>query len=322
MVEGDGRMSQSLSSKEKVAILLINLGPEVAADILAHFGEHEIKEISDIILSMKNVSNEVSANVLNEFMDETHSLRRSEEIIDVIKDYRPNIIPFRYFRHLTGEEIISILSGEHTQLIALVLSYLEPMQASEVVGIMSEELKIDVLNRMATSTPPPVQIIKQVDELLETKVISLGDRVDTPNERKYRSIAEILNRSDSVTEKTIMQRIKEEDPDIAQEIKTLMFVFEDLSIVEDKALRQMLSETDTGTIAMALKTASKEVRDKIFNNMSKRMGTIVNEELEILGPKPLTEVEEAQKTIVDSLARLESQGEKVRGRANDLGPMV
>jgi len=119
-----------------------------------------------------------------------------------------------------------------------------------------------------------------------------------------------------------MQRIKEEDPDIAQEIKTLMFVFEDLSIVEDKALRQMLSETDTGTIAMALKTASKEVRDKIFNNMSKRMGTIVNEELEILGPKPLSEVEEAQKTIVDSLARLESQGEKVRGRANDLGPMV
>ena len=315
-------MSQTYTSKEKVAILLINLGPEIAADILAHFGEHEIKEISDIIVSMKNVPNDASLNILREFKDETHSLRRSEEIIDVIKDYRPNVIPFRYFKHLTSEEIVTILSGEHTQLIALVLSYLEPLQASEVVSVMNDELKIDVLNRMATSSPPPVQIIKQVDELLETKVISLGDRVDTPNERKYRAIAEILNRSDSITEKTIMQRIKEEDPDVAKEIKTLMFVFDDLEIVEDKALRQMLSETDTGTVAMALKTASKEVREKIFSNMSQRMGTIVNEELDILGPKPLSEVEAAQKIIVDSLAKLESQGETVRGRPSDLGPMV
>ena len=315
-------MNKSLSSKEKVAILLINLGPEVAADILSHFGEHEIKEISDIIVSMKNVPNDASLNILREFKEETHSLRRSEEIIDVIKDYRPNVIPFRYFKHLTSEEIVTILSGEHTQLIALVMSYLEPLQASEVVSIMNDELKIDVLNRMAISSPPPVQIIKQVDELLETKVISLGDRVDTPNERKYRAIAEILNRSDSITEKTIMQRIKEEDPDVAKEIKTLMFVFDDLEIVEDKALRQMLSETDTGTVAMALKTASKEVREKIFSNMSQRMGTIVNEELDILGPKPLSEVEAAQKIIVDSLAKLESQGETVRGRPSDLGPMV
>jgi len=119
-----------------------------------------------------------------------------------------------------------------------------------------------------------------------------------------------------------MQRIKEEDPEIAKEIKTLMFVFDDLEIVEDKALRQMLSETDTGTVAMALKTASKEVREKIFSNMSQRMGTIVNEELDILGPKPLSEVEAAQKIIVDSLAKLESQGETVRGRPSDLGPMV
>ncbi|GAX60048.1 fllagellar rotor protein FliG [Candidatus Scalindua japonica] len=315
-------MNPSFTSKEKVAILLLNLGPETAADILSNFGESEIAEISDIIGRMRNVSNEISVGVLNEFKDEIQSWRKSEEIIDVIKDHRPSIIPFRYFKHLVSEEIISILSGEHTQLIALILSYLEPHQSAEVVGTMSEELRLDVLNRMATSTPPPVQIIKQIDELLESKVISLGDRIDTPNERKYRAIAEILNRSDSVTEKTIMQRIKEEHPDIAQEIKTLMFVFEDLAIVEDKALRQMLSETDTNTIALALKTASKEVSEKIFNNMSKRMGDMVNEEQQILGPKPLSEVEAAQKIIVDSLAKLESQGETVRGRTQDLGPMV
>jgi flagellar motor switch protein FliG len=187
---------------------------------------------------------------------------------------------------------------------------------------MSEELRLDVLNKMATSKPPPVQIIKQIDELLETKVISLGDRIDTPNERKYRAIAEILNRSDSVTEKTIMQRIKEEHPEIAQEIKTLMFVFEDISIVEDKALRQMLSETETSTIALALKTASKDVNDKIFKNMSKRMGQMVIEEQQVLGPKPLSEVEDAQKIVVDSLAKMEAQGETVRGRAQDVGPLV
>lgn len=315
-------MKPSFSSKEKVAILLLSLGPEMAAEILGNFGENEIAEISDIIGRMRSVSNEISMGILNEFKDQIQSWRKSEEIIDVIKDYRPSIIPFRYFKHLTSEEIISILSGEHSQLIALIMSYLDPHQSAEIVGTMSEELRLDVLNKMATSTPPPVQIIKQIDELLEAKVISLGDRIDTPNERKYRAIAEILNRSDSVTEKTIMQRIKEERPDIAQEIKTLMFVFEDLAIVEDKALRQMLSETDTSTIALALKTASKEVRDKIFNNMSKRMGIMVNEEQQMLGPKPLSEVEAAQKIIVDNLARMESQGEKVRGRAQDLGPLV
>ena len=315
-------MNPTFSSKEKVAILLLNLGPEIAADILGNFGENEIAEISDIIGRMRSVSSDISIGILNEFKDEFASWRKSEQIIDVIKDHRPSIIPFRYFKHLTSEEIISILSGEHTQLISLILSYLEPHQSAEVVGTMSEELRLDVLNKMATSKPPPVQIIKQIDELMETKVISLGDRMDTPNERKYRAIAEILNRSDSVTEKTIMQRMKEEHPDIAQEIKTLMFVFEDLGIVEDKALRQMLSETDTNTVALALKTASKEVNEKIFKNMSKRMGQMVKEEQAILGPKPLSEVEAAQKIVVDSLAKMEAQGETVRGRAQEEGPLV
>jgi flagellar motor switch protein FliG len=260
--------------------------------------------------------------VLNEFKDEFQSWSKSEEIIDVIKDHRPNIVPFRYFRHLTGEEIMSILSGEHTQLVALIMSYLEPHQSAEVVGIMSEALRLDVLNRMATSTPPPIQIIKQIDQILEQKVASLGDRLDTPNERKYRAIAEILNRSDSVTEKTTMQRIKEEHPEIAQEIKQLMFVFEDVATVEAKALRQMLSEIDTATIALSMKTASKEVRDKLFANMSKRMGDMVSEEEQVLGPKPLSEVEVAQKKIVDTLSKMESQGETVRVKSQDLGPMV
>ncbi len=315
-------MSMNLTSKEKVAILLLNLGPEQAADILGNFGESEIAEISEIIGRMRNISSEVSVAVLNEFKGEFQTWCQSEELINVIKDHRPNMIPFRYFKHLTSEEIISILAGEHNQLIALILSYLEPQQSADVVGALPEELRIDVLNKMATSIPPPVQIIKQIDELLEAKVVSLGDRLDTPNERKFRAIAEILNRSDSVTEKTIMQRIKEENPDIAQEIKTLMFVFEDLAVVEDKAMRQMLSETDTTTIAMSLKTASKEVADKIFKNMSKRMGTMVSEEQQILGPKPLAEVEAAQKVIVDALSRMEAQGETVRSKTQDLGPMV
>ena len=315
-------MSMNLSNKEKVAVLLLNLGPEMAADILGNFGEAEIAEISDIIGRMRNIGSDVSMAVLNEFNGEYQSWRQSEEIIDVIKDHRPSIIPFRYFKHLTSEEILSLLAGEHNQLIALILSYLEPQQSADVVGALPEELRLDVLNRMATSVPPPVQIIKQIDELLETKVVSLGDRLDTPNERKFRAIAEILNRSDSVTEKTIMQRIKEENPDIAQEIKTLMFVFEDIAIVEDKAMRQMMSETETSVIALGLKTASREVTDKIFKNMSKRMGAMVKEEQQVLGPKPLAEVEAAQKVMVDALSKMEAQGESVRTKNQDLGPLV
>lgn len=312
----------NLTNKEKVAILLLNLGPGMAAEILGNFGEVEIAEISDIIGKMRNVGSDISVRVLNEFKGEFESWRQSEEIIGVIKDHRPSIIPFRYFKHLLSEEILSMVAGEHNQLIALILSYLEPQQSADVVGALPEELRLDVLNRMATSIPPPVQIIKQIDELLEEKVVSLGDRLDTPNERKFRAIAEILNRSDSVTEKTIMQRIKEENPDIAQEIKQLMFVFEDLAIVEDKAMRQMLSETETGIIAMALKTASKEVTEKIFKNMSQRMGDMVKEEQQIIGPKPLAEVEAAQKVIVDALSKMEAQGETVRSKGHDQGPMV
>ncbi len=315
-------MKNNLTSKEKVAVLLLNLGPEMAAEILGNFGENEIAEISEIIGKMKNVSSEISTAVLKEFKGEFQSWQQSEALLDVVKDHRPSIIPFRSFKHLTSEEVMSILSGEHNQLIALILSSLEPQQSADVVSSLSEEIRLDVLNKMATSVAPPVQIIKQIDSLLEAKVVALGDRLDTPNERKYRAIAEILNRSDSVTEKTIMQRIKEENPDIAQEIKTLMFVFEDLAIVEDKALRQMLSETDTSTIALSLKTASKEVTERIFKNMSKRMGDMVKEEQQILGPKPLAEVETAQKVIVDALSRMETQGDTVRIKNEDLGPMV
>ena len=311
-----------LSRKEKVAILLMNLGAEASGDILGNFGENEIAEISEIIGKMRNVDEATSIAVLNEFNHHFEGWRKSEELIDVIKDHKPNIIPFSYFKNLTNDEIMAIIGAEHTQLIALVLSYLDSSQSAPIISMMPEDVRSDVVNRMATSGAPPVQIIKIIDERLEAKVISLGDTMDTPNERKYRTIAEILNRTDSITEKTILQSIKEEDPAIAQEIKTLMFVFEDIEFVNDKALRKILSEVKSSTIAMALKTASPIVRDKILGNMSKRMGDMVKEEQELLGPKPLTEVEAGQKEIVDALSRLEAQGEVVRGKDQDMGPMV
>lgn len=315
-------MKDTLTTKEKVGVLLLNLGAEAAGEVLQSFGENEIAEIGEIIGRMRNIDEDTSAMVLNEFVGQFDSWRDSEKIIDVIKDHRPNIMPFIYFKNLIPEEIVSIIGGEHPQLISLVLSYLDAKQSAEVVALMPEESRSDIINRMATSSSPPIQIIKQIDELLEAKVLSLGDRLDTPNERKFRTIAEILNKADSMTEKTIMQRIKEENPEIAKEIKSLMFVFEDVAHVEDKALRKVLSETNSTTIAMCLKTASEEVRGKIYKNMSKRMGDMVKEEQELLGPKPLAEVEAAQKEIVDSLSRMEAEGETVRGSGADGGPLV
>jgi len=313
---------EDLSRKEKVAILLLNLGAEAAGDILGHFGENEIAEISEIIGKMRDVDEKTSIQVLHEFSHQFDSWRKSEELIDVIKDHKPNIIPFTCFRNLTNDEIMSIIAGEHPQLIALILSYLDSGQSAEVLQMMPEDVRADVINRMATASAPPIQIIKQIDERLEAKVLSLGDRLDTPNERKYRTIAEILNKTDSITEKAILQRIKEEDPDIAQEIKQLMFVFEDIATVDDKALRKILSEVKSTTIAMALKTSSPAVAEKVFANMSKRMGDMVKEEQELLGPKPLAEVEAAQKEMVDALSKMEAQGEVVRGKAQDMGPLV
>jgi flagellar motor switch protein FliG len=313
---------RSLSNKEKVAVLLLNLGSKAAGDILGNFGESEIAEISEIIGRMKDVDDDTSVRVLDEFVSHYESWSKSKEIIDVIKDHRPNIIPFVYFKSLTNEEIMSIISGEHPQLIALILSHLDSQQSAEIVSTMGEDERADVINRMITAAAPPIHIIKQIDERLEAKVHSLGGRLDTPDERKFRAIAEILNRTDTTTERTIMQRIREEDPRIAEEIKALMFVFEDIAVVDNKALMRILGEIKISTIALSLKTASEAVRGKIFANMSKRMGDMVNEELELLGPRPLAEVEAAQKEIVDSLSRLEAQGEVIRGQSKDMGPMV
>lgn len=315
-------MTENLLNKEKIAILLLNLGSKAAGDILGNFGESEIAEISEIIGRMKTVDDKVSVQVLDEFVERFDSWSKSKEIIDVIKNHRPNIIPFGSFKNLTNEEITSIITSEHPQLIALVLSYLDSQQSAEIVSAMPEEERADVINRMVTASAPPIQVIKQLDDRLEAKVHSLGGRLDTPDERKFRTIAEILNRTDTATEKTIMQRIREEDPKVAEEIKALMFVFEDIAVVERKALMRVLGEIKIPSIAMSLKTASEEVRDKIFANMSKRMGEMVREELELLGPKPLAEVESAQKEIVDSLVKLEAQGEVIRGSIRDAGPMV
>lgn len=315
-------MTENLLNKEKIAILLLNLGSKAAGDILGNFGESEIAEISEIIGRMKTVDDKVSVQVLDEFVERFDSWSKSKEIIDVIKNHRPNIIPFGSFKNLTNEEITSIITSEHPQLIALVLSYLDSQQSAEIVSAMPEEERADVINRMVTASAPPIQVIKQLDDRLEAKVHSLGGRLDTPDERKFRTIAEILNRTDTATEKTIMQRIREEDPKVAEEIKALMFVFEDIAVVERKALMRVLGEIKIPSIAMSLKTASEEVRDKIFANMSKRMGEMVREELELLGPKPLAEVESAQKEIVDSLVKLEAQGEIIRGSIRDAGPMV
>jgi flagellar motor switch protein FliG len=315
-------MTENLLNKEKIAILLLNLGSKAAGDILGNFGESEIAEISEIIGRMKTVDDKVSVQVLDEFVERFDSWSKSKEIIDVIKNHRPNIIPFGSFKNLTNEEITSIITSEHPQLIALVLTYLDSQQSAEIISAMPEEERADVINRMVTASAPPIQVIKQLDDRLEAKVHSLGGRLDTPDERKFRTIAEILNRTDTATEKTIMQRIREEDPKVAEEIKALMFVFEDIAVVERKALMRVLGEIKIPSIAMSLKTASEEVRDKIFANMSKRMGEMVREELELLGPKPLAEVESAQKEIVDSLVKLEAQGEIIRGSIRDAGPMV
>ncbi len=315
-------MPGDYSKKEKVAILLLNLGAEAAGNILQSFSEEEIAEITDIIAKIRKVDEKTSSRILKEFVDQHESLRQSEELIGVIKEYKPSIVPFRYFRNLTNDEVLSILMGENPQLVALVLSYLDPEQSAGIISGMNEEMRGNVIHRMAMASPSPVEVIKQVDELLEAKVVSLGDRLDTPTERKYRTVAEILNRSDSTTEKAIMQRIREQDGNIAQEIKTLMFVFEDLAIVEDVALRKALSEVNSSTIAMSMKTASKAVADKLFKNMSKRMGTMVTEEQELLGPKPLSEVEAAQKEIVDVLGKMEAQGEKIRSDSKTTEELV
>jgi len=322
----------NLSGIQKVAIILSTLDADTAADVIKEFDDEQIAAISGEMTKLDRVDKALVEMVLDDLSKElklnrtgvkydNNSFRKllvkavgepkTEEILMSIEDGTLFPAPFFPLKEASEEELLRILVGEHPQTIALVLSYVDSQRAAKVLIQFPAELQADIIMRIATMEPPPLKLLNQVNEVVLSKVKNDDRRQKTPAKKKFKLASEIIGGMEGPADKNVVDMISHKNPELADEIKKLLFTFEDVIYVQDDAFRKVLTEVDNGIIALALKTANEEIEKKFFSNMSKRVGDSVREERELLGPRLLSEVEAAQQQVVDAIKRLEAKGESI-----------
>jgi flagellar motor switch protein FliG len=224
--------------------------------------------------------------------------------------------PFDFIRRTDPAHLLNFIQQEHPQTIALILAYLEPAKASVILQNLPDEIQSEVARRIATMDRTSPDVLREVERVLEKKLSTLSSE-DYTAAGGVESIVEILNLVDRSSEKSIIEALEDEDPDLAEEIKKRMFVFEDIVMLDDRAIQKVLREVDTQELAKALKAVDTEVQDKIFRNMSKRAAGMLKEDMEYMGPVRLKDVEEAQQKIVSIIRHLEDTGEIVIARSGE-----
>jgi flagellar motor switch protein FliG len=281
---------------------------------------------------MENVDNEIVDAVLDELRQEMklcgglveHDKNAFRKILekaigtdksdDIIANVEQGVMlptPFSNLKDVSDDEYMRLLIGEHPQTIALILSYTEPERASRLLSRFPLEAQSDIIMRIATLELPPISLITKVNEVVMAKIKTEGRRRKTPAKKRHKFASEIIGGLEGGVDKDVIEQISRRNPELAEEIKKLMFTFDDMIYVLDEAFRKILTEVDINVIALALKTANAEVETKFFKNMSKRIGETVREERELLGPRLLSEVQSAQLQIVEAVKRLEAKGENV-----------
>lgn len=328
-----------LAGKKKAAILLACLGPERASRVLATMRDREIEQLTLDLSSLGTIGADVRGVVLEEFhqmmlanqyvtqggVDFARSLLEgalgSERALEILTRLQTGLeeIPFEFLRRADPGQICSFIQDEHPQTISLILANLDPSVAAVVLSALPQEVRSDVTMRVATMDRTPPEIVHEVEHVLERKMASVFSQGFT-FAGGVKEVAEILNRVERGTEKTIMAELEDQDPELAEEIARLMFTFDDLKYVEDSGIQKALREVEQKELALALKGANEEISEKIFRNMSERARDIVKEEMEYMGPVRLRNVEEAQQKIVAVIRRLEDAGEIIiegRGSGED-----
>ena len=327
---------KSLTGKQKAAIFLVSLGSEISAEIFKHLREDEIETLTFEIARLESVEADFKDAVLEEFqelmqaqnfitsggIDYARELLEkslgSQKAIDIINRLTSSlqVRPFDFIRRTDPAHLLNFIQQEHPQTVALILAYLEPNKASYILQNIPEELQSEVARRIATMDRTSPDVLREVERVLEKKLSSLSSE-DYTAAGGVESIVEILNLVDRSSEKTIIESLEEEDPDLAEEIKKRMFVFEDIVMLDDRAIQKVMREVDTQELAKALKAVDTEVQDKIFRNMSKRAAAMLKEDMEFMGPVRLKDVEESQQKIVSTIRRLEDSGEIVIARSGE-----
>ncbi len=328
-MRGDDR----ISGLQKAAILLISLGPEKSALIFKHLKEEEIEELTLEIANTRSVTPQIKETIINEFYEVCLAQQYiaeggigyakellekalgAEKAVEVLNRLTASIQvkPFEFVRKTDASQLLSFIQDEHPQTIALILSYLGPSQSAMIVSALSPEQQVEVAKRIATMDRTSPDVIKEVKKILESKLANLVNQ-DYTIIGGEDHVVEILNTVDRGTEKHIMETLEIEDPELADEIRKKMFVFEDILLLDDRAIQRVLRDVDNNDLAIALKGANEEVQNTVFRNMSQRLAVMIKEDMEFMGPVRMKDVEEAQQKIVNTIRKLEDAGEIVISR--------
>ena len=323
----------SLSGVQKAAILLIVLGPERSAEIFKHLKEEEIEELTLEIANTRSVSPTVKDNVINEFYEvclaqqyiaegginyAKELLEKAygeEKALDVIGRLTASlqVKPFEFVRKTDASQLLNFIVDEHPQTIALVLSYLTTQQSAMIIAALPPDRQADVARRIAVMDRTSPDVIKEVEKVLETKLASLVNQ-DYTIIGGVDAVVDILNTVDRGTEKHIMETLEIEEPELADEIRKKMFVFEDILLLDSRAIQRVLRDVDNNDLAMALKGANEQVQNACLSNLSTRLATMIKDDMEIMGPVRMKDVEEAQQKIVNIIRKLEDASEIVISR--------
>ena len=327
------RGESGISGLQKAAILLIALGPEKSSLVFKHLKEEEIEELTLEIANTRSITPQVKEEVINEFYEVCLAQQYiaeggigyakellekalgSDKAVEVIGKLTASlqVKPFEFVRKAEAGQILNFIQDEHPQTIALILSYLPSGQAASIISALPPDRQADVAKRMAMMDRTSPDVIKEVEKILESKLSSLVNQ-DYTIIGGVDAVVDILNTVDRGTEKHIMETLEIEEPELADEIRKKMFVFEDILLLDDRAIQRVLRDVDNNDLAIALKGSNEQVQTAIFNNLSKRLATMIKEDMEFMGPVRMKDVEEAQQKIVNIIRKLEDSGEIVISR--------
>jgi len=325
-----------LTGRQKVAILLIFLGPEISANIFKEFSEDEIELLTLEIAKMQKVEPEVRDAVLDEFkqlleasefismggigyakelLEKTLGAEKASEILGKLTATF-QVRPFDVVRTLDPGQLLNFIQGEHPQAIALILSFLSAEKSAYILSQLGQEVQADVARRVAKMESTSPEVVREMERILEKKLSSVLSE-DYTSVGGIDAIVEVLNKVDRGTEKSIIETLEIQDPELAEEIKKRMFVFEDVIHIDDRGIQRILREVDGKDLSVALKGSTEEVMEKFTKNMSKRAASMLEEDMEFMGPVRVKDVEEAQQKVVNIIRSLEEQGEVVISRGGE-----
>ncbi len=321
---------KELSGREKAAILLVSLGSDVAPEVYKKLDDATIEMITLEIANLKKVPPDVKLKVLKEaqeilmarefmarggvdyardVLERALGPERAQSLLDRITASL-QVRPFDFMRHTDAAQILGFIQNEHPQTIALILSYLEPQQAAMILSGLSPIMQADVTKRIANMDRITPEVLREVERVLERKLSSVMGQ-DFTVAGGIDAVVAIVNSTDRATERNIMEYLEENDPELAEEIKKRLFVFEDAMRLDDRSLQRVLREVDLKELSLALKGASEDLKAKFFKNMSKRAAEMLQEDMDFMGPVRVKDVEEAQQKVVNVIRSLEEQGEIV-----------